>query len=185
MSADVVVLGSSPNALACAARLAKGGARAVVLETRSAVGGPVATESFAPGYLADTGVASVSLDPEIERELGVHVELVRRDVVTALGAPGITLRAPPGLPRAFDDAVALLAEMERADAPSVPAGAPADAAALAALGARLRGLGARRMHEVLRLSFMSARDAFAESVEAEPVRALLAGVAVRALSEGP
>ena len=71
MSADFVLVGSSPNALAAATRLAKGGARVVVLETRERVGGPVATEPFAPGFSADAGVASVALDPDVARALSL------------------------------------------------------------------------------------------------------------------
>jgi hypothetical protein len=51
---------------------------------------------------------------------------------------------------------------------------------LRALGARLLGFGAREMHEVLRLLFMSARDYFDEvSGLSGPVKALLCGAAVR------
>ena len=44
---DIVFLGSSPNALAAAARLSGAGRRVLVLETREKVGGPVATDERA------------------------------------------------------------------------------------------------------------------------------------------
>lgn len=182
---DVLFLGSSPNALAAAGRLAGAGLRALVLEERAAVGGPVATEELAPGFRADTGVMSAALDPEVARELGVQVEPIVRDSVTALGSPPVTLRAMPELPAAVKNAVELLRAMHRMTPPSVPVPAPADSAALGELGARLLGLGHREMHEVLRILFMPARDFFRETVS-EPVhRAVLCAAAVRAMSEGP
>jgi phytoene dehydrogenase-like protein len=182
---DVVFLGSSPNALAAAARLGRAGLRVLVLETREVAGGPVATEAFAPGFRADTGVMSASLDPEIARELGVSIDVIRRDSVTALGPEPLTLRALPELPEAVSQAVELLRALHRSEPPEVPALAGADLAALHDLGARLAGFGGRAMHEVLRLLFMSARDFFEEQVGCGTAGAVLCGAAVRALSEGP
>lgn len=109
----VAILGSSPNALALAARLAGAGRRVVVLEPRAEVGGAVATEEIAPGFRADTGVMSGALDPEIAGALGigaagrgdggtpwvppgalspssggVEIAPIGRGTVTALDAPG-------------------------------------------------------------------------------------------------
>jgi phytoene dehydrogenase-like protein len=182
---DVLFLGSSPNALAAAARLAKAGLRVTVADTREAAGGPVATEAFAPGFRADAGVASVALDPEIVRDLGLSVEVLRRDVVTALAPAPVSLRALPDLPAAVGHAVDLLRALYRSAPPDVPAPAAAGTQALDAVAAQLLGLGAREAHEVLRLLFMPARDFAEETVASEPVRALLCGAAVRALSEGP
>ena len=105
--------------------------------------------------------------------------------MTALGSSPLTLRALPALPEAVSHAVELLRAVHRTSPPAMPAPDDAGAAALHALGARIEGLGARQMHEVLRLLFMSARDFFEEQIGSEPVRALLAGASVRALSEGP
>jgi phytoene dehydrogenase-like protein len=188
---DVVFLGSSPNALAAAARLGRAGLRVLVLETREIAGGPVATEAFAPGFRADTGLMSAALDGEVARELGVSVEVIRRDSVTVLGPEPSTLRAWPELPEAVSQAIELLRALYRSEPPEVPAPPGADLAALHELGARLTGLGARPLHEVLRLLFMSARDFVEEQVgsadarDTPGARAALCGVAVRALSEGP
>jgi phytoene dehydrogenase-like protein len=183
---DVLFLGSSPNALAAAARLARAGRRVLVLETRDAIGGPVTTEAFAPGFRADTGVMSAALDPEVTRDLELSVDVIRRDCITTLGPSPMTLRAAPELPRAVRHAVDLLVGIYKSDPPTVPAAGGADSAALHDLGERLLGLGSREMHEVLRILFMSARDFFEEQRGAsDATRAILCGAAVRGVSEGP
>ena len=185
---DAIFLGSSPNALAAAARLARAGLRVLVLETRSALGGPTATETFAPGFRAESGVMSASLDPEIVRELDLSLDVIRRDSLTALGtvrATQLTLRADLVLPAEVLHAVELLRTLYANDPPALPLPGAADAATLGEIGAHLKGLGPRQMHEVLRLLFMSARDFFEETSASETERAILSGVAVRGLSEGP
>ncbi len=175
---DVVFVGSSPNALAAAARLARDGKRVLVIETRGVVGGPVATEEIAPGFRADTGVASAALDPEIAAELGLSAEVIARPTVTSLGPEPVTLRALPELPVAVHHAVDLLRAIYRCEPDS-------NAGGLAAVASQLLGLGPREVHEVLRLTFMPARDFFEETISSEAVRAVLCGAAVRALSGGP
>lgn len=182
---DHVILGSSPNALVAAARLAKAGKRVLLLESAATFGGPVATEEFAPGFRADTGVMSVALDEEVARELAPDMEVLRRDRVTALGASPVTLEAMPAVPEALRQAAALLRAMYRDPAPEVPAPVGGDAAALAQVAAQLHGLGPRQMHEVLRLLFMPVRD-FVEELPLGPhVRGLIAGTALRAVGAGP
>lgn len=182
---DVLFLGSSPNALAGAARLARAGLRALVLEPRAVVGGPVATEEFAPGFFADTGVMSAALDPEIARELDLSIDVLERAGVTALGPALYSLRSASDLPVAFSNAVAALRAIYRTSPPEMPAPSGVDAAALRALGAHLFDLGPRQMHEVLRLLFMSSRDAFGELPLSPAERAVLCGASVRGVSQGP
>jgi phytoene dehydrogenase-like protein len=181
---DVVFIGSSPNALAGAARLARSGKQVLVLEPRDGVGGPVATAEFAPGFRADTALSSVVLDPEIAADLGVELDVVRRDTVTLLGPEPVTVRAP-ALPQAVTDAVGLLRAMARMAPPAMPATAAGDAAALGEIADRLLGLGERGMHEVLRLLFLPARDFARETALPEAERTVLCAGAVRAVSEGP
>jgi phytoene dehydrogenase-like protein len=194
---DVVFVGSSPNALVAAARLAKRGAKVTVLETRAFAGGPVATEAFSKGFFADSGVMSAAVEPEIMRELGLEsdIEILRRDSATLLGDSPTTLAEAPALPRAFFDAVEIVRAMHRLSPPRVPSASANDRAALGEVAARLLGLGARAhggspsdpraMHEVLRLTFISARDYLEENLRSEAERTLLAVVALRNLSEGP
>jgi phytoene dehydrogenase-like protein len=182
---DVVFIGSSPNALAGAARLAKSGARVLVLESADRVGGPAATESFAPGFLADTGLSSLAIDPEVVSELGLELEIVRRPSVTSLGDGSITLRSMPELPPAFDRAVEILRSIHRSAPPEVPAISEGGREILGAFASRLTSLSPREMHEVLRLTFIPARDFLEENVGSEAVRAVLAGIAIRGTSTGP
>lgn len=180
---DAILLGSSPNALAAAARLARAGRRVLVLETRGVLGGPTATETFAPGFRAESGVMSAALDPEIVRELGLSLDVLRRDSITALGSP-VTLRADHALPSELLHAVELLRAIHASDPPALPRPGAADAGSLREIAARLSGFGPREMHEVLRLLFMSARDFFQEV--AQPAeQGILCGASIRGISEGP
>jgi phytoene dehydrogenase-like protein len=65
---DVIIVGGGHNGLICAAYLARGGARVLVLERRAILGGACVTEDIpgAPGYRVSTGAAQVAnLRPEI------------------------------------------------------------------------------------------------------------------------
>jgi phytoene dehydrogenase-like protein len=182
---DAIFLGSSPNALSAAARLGRAGLRVLVLDTAPRPGGPVVSEEFAPGFLASTGLMSASLDPELVSALSLSLEVIRRDRVTALAPQPLTLSEMPALPAAVSQAIDLLRAAHRSSSVDLPASSSADTTVLATLGAQLLALGERPMHEVLRLLFMSARDFFQEQVGDPQIRALLAGAAVRGLSEGP
>lgn len=190
---DVVFLGTSPNALVCAARLARSGLSVLLLETRGAPGGPLATEPFAPGFLADTGVMSAAIDAEIASDLGLSLEVIARDTVTSLGPAPVTLaRGPEAFPHQtfawpapFQNAVQLLRALHAESPPSMPVPSPGDMASLNALSAHLQGLGPRGMHEVLRLLFLPMRD-YLREIQAPPaLQGMLAGLGVRGLSEGP
>lgn len=184
---NVIVLGSSPNALVAAAMRAQNHQKVLLLEPRETFGGPAATEFFAPGFKVNTGLASLAIDPAIARRLDLKYTPKTQTEITARDANGelYTLREPPELPQAIADAVELLRAIHRLPAPKMPIPGTTDIPALAAIGAKLSGLGERGMHEVLRLIFMSVRE-FLESTDlTEVVRAMIAGVAVRGLSEGP
>lgn len=140
---DALILGSSPNALCAAALLARSGWSVLVLETHDTVGGPVTTEPFAPGFLADTGVPSAALAPEIVEDLDLLIGEIRRESVTALAPEPLTLREArkpssgdtlqssrtpnlkgptfthPALPAAFHHAVDLLRAIHRTLPPDI------------------------------------------------------------------
>ena len=71
---DAIVIGGGHNGLVCAAYLAKGGKRVLVLERRDVVGGAAVTEEFHPGFRNSVASYTVSLlqpkviaDLELER----------------------------------------------------------------------------------------------------------------------
>lgn len=70
MRYDAVVIGGGHNGLTCAAYLARGGRKVLVLERRHVVGGAAVTEEVFPGYKFSVCSYVVSLlRPEIIREL--------------------------------------------------------------------------------------------------------------------
>lgn len=73
MTYDCIVVGGGHNGLVCAAYLAQGGRRVLVLERSEQVGGAAVTNEIAPGYRASTASYLVSLLlPEIERDLDLR-----------------------------------------------------------------------------------------------------------------
>ncbi len=176
---DVAIIGSSPNALAAATRLARAGRRVVVVESGERVGCAVATDEFAQGFRANVGVPAVALDPEIATGLGIELDVVRRTTTTHLGPRPVTLREL-ALPPAFGHAVELVRAIDRLAPPE-----PAAPHALAALGQQLLGLGERAMHDVLRLLFVSVRDFCSENKLSDAEAAVLAGIATRGRAAGP
>jgi len=206
---DTIILGSSTNALTAAAYLARAGRRVLVLEPSAQVGGAMATAEFADGFRADIGLIGGRIDPGIAGDLRLHdhgLEPIERDSITSLlpDRRGFTLpagrEAAAEVIRGFapDDAAKYGPFMRLVDMASDLLGsayamAPpeahhpsaADAARLMALAGRLRGYGRREMSEVMRLLVMSARDLLDEWFENAPLKGVLAGTAVRGLTQGP
>lgn len=206
---DTIILGSSANALTAAAYLARAGQRVLLLELSAQFGGTMATDEFADGFRADTGLLAGRVDPGIAGELCLHnygLEPIERDTITSLlpDRRGFTLpsdrEAAAEVIRGFapNDAAKygqfmrlldmtsdLLGSAYAMTPPEAHKPSAADAARLVALAARLRGYGRREMSEVMRLLVMSARDLLDEWFESAALKGLLAGPAVRGLTQGP
>src|SRR5215510_7230907 len=84
---DIILLGSSPNALTAAVYLARAGRRVLVLEPSAQIGGATATAPFADGFQADIGFMSGRLDAGIVGDLQLQqhgLEVIERDTITSL-----------------------------------------------------------------------------------------------------
>jgi phytoene dehydrogenase-like protein len=206
---DTIILGSSPNALAAAGYLAKAGRRVLVLEPGDKLGGAASTAEFAPGFRADVGLIGGRIDPRVAGELGLAdhgLEVIERDSLTSLlpGGRGFTLPADPAAAAeaiggfapadaerygAFVRLLAMAADLLRAAYAGPPPQAhqpsPLDLSQLAALAGQLHGYGRRDMTEVIRLLVMPVRDLLEEWFASAELRGLLAGPAIRGLTQGP
>ena len=67
--ADIVIIGAGHNGLVAAYYLARAGRKPLVLEARSVAGGCVASEEFAPGFVAPLANALGPLRPSVVRDL--------------------------------------------------------------------------------------------------------------------
>lgn len=124
MRYDAIIVGGGHNGLICAAYLARGGHRVLLLERRAILGGACVTEDIpgAPGYRVSTGAAQVgNLRPEIVDELDLDAfgyELLLPDPLSVFPFPDgryLALWQDP------DRTVEEVAKFSRADARAFPA----------------------------------------------------------------
>ena len=206
---DTVILGSSPNALAAAAYLARAGRRTLLLEPGAELGGVAATHEFAPGFRADAGLIGGRIDARIADELDLRVhglEEIERASVTSLLPGGRSLTLPADraaaaeaiaalepadaerygpFMRLLDLACDLLRAAYAAAPPQAHRPAGADLARLLGLAGQLRGYGRRDLSEVTRLLVMPVRDLLDEWFASADLKGLLATAGVRGLTQGP
>ena len=207
---DIAIVGGGHNGLVAAAYLARAGRRVVILERRGVVGGPVATEEFAPGFHGPTGATVCGpLRPEIVRDLdltarGAHFIPLDPEVV-ALGdrkairiwrdvgkTQGELASFSPKDSEAYPRFVELLSDFARALDPLLAAPPPnvtsptlGEQTMLVRRALTLRRLGKKVMQQMLRLPPMSIRDLLNEWFETELLKASLAVDALVGTFEGP
>jgi phytoene dehydrogenase-like protein len=121
-SFDVAIIGGGHNGLVCAAYLARGGARVIVLEKNAVAGGAALTEEFHPGFRNSVAAYAVSLlNPKVIRDLDLArhgLRIVERPVANFWPVDGTRgLVMPYGL-AARQKAVAAFSER---DAERLPA----------------------------------------------------------------
>ncbi len=72
---DAIVIGAGHNGLVCAALLAKGGNKVLVLEANERVGGAAVTREFAKGYSVSACAHLLyQLQPKVRKELGLSAK---------------------------------------------------------------------------------------------------------------
>jgi phytoene dehydrogenase-like protein len=205
---DVIVVGAGHNGLACAAYLARGGLRVLVLERRDVLGGAAVTEEPWPGYRISTASYVVSLlPPRIVSELGLHrfgyrVSIIEPDYWvpypdgTALTLWGDSARTAEEISRLsksdadayvkFDRDLTRLSRLVRDLLFVVPPNLRiGELARWAALGRRLRHWTGRDIHRLIRLFTLSASDMLDEWFEDDRVKGALATQAIIGAWCGP
>ena len=193
---DAIVIGGGHNGLVTAAYLARAGKSVLVLERRPRVGGAAVTEEIFPGFKFSMFSYVVSLlRPEIIRDLdlprhGLHIlplestvtPMENGDYLAAWADHDETRRElyrhSPRDAEAYDEYGRLMHFMAQAVKPilgMVPPDptsfAPGDLAGLLKLGKHFRGLGAERLHALVKLMTMSSADFLDEWFETDVLKA--------------
>src|SRR5262249_20979473 len=196
----VVVIGGGHNALITAFYLAKGGFKPIVLERRAVVGGGAVTGEFHPGFrvssLAHTlgplrGDVSADLpvgkfDCEILRPHprvfapvpdGNAVLFYDDAAKTAGGIARISAKDAEQYPRfakALEEIAGVFAQLSSITPPAIDKPTPEDLWNLFKTGRGVRGLGKKRIFDLLRWGPMAVADFVAEFFETELIRATIA-----------
>ena len=193
---DAIVIGGGHNGLVTAAYLARAGKSVLVLERRSRVGGAAVTEEIFPGFKFSMFSYVVSLlRPEIIRDLdlprhGLHIlplestvtPMENGDYLAAWADHDETRRElyrhSPRDAEAYDEYGRLMHFMAQAVKPILGMVPPdptsfalGDLAGLLKLGKHFRGLGAERLHALVKLMTMSSADFLDEWFETDVLKA--------------
>jgi len=207
----VAIIGGGHNALITAFYLAKGGFKPIVFERREVVGGAAVTEEFHPGFRVSTLAHTIGpLRADIARDMRLEsfdCEILRPDprvfapspdgkailfyndhAKTAGGMAHISAKDAGKYPM-FAAALAEIAEVFAQLCDIVPPGiekpSPEDFWNLLMAGRSVRGLGKKRIFDLLRWGPMAAADFVSEFFETELVRAAIASRGIFGAALGP
>ncbi len=207
----VIVIGGGHNALIAAFYLAKGGFKPVVLERREMVGGGAVTEEFCSGFRVSSLAhtlgplrADVALDLQVEK---FDCEILRPDPrvfaptpdgrgilfyddvqKTAGGIARISAKDAEQYPKfanALREIAGVFAQLSSITPPAIDKPTPEDLWNLFKTGRGVRGLGKKRIFDLLRWGPMAAADFVAEFFETELIRAVIAARGIFGTALGP
>jgi len=207
----VVIVGGGHNGLITAFYLAKGGFKPLVLERREMVGGGAITEEFLPGFRAST--LSHTLGPlraDIARDLGVEkfdchildpdprvfapspdgqaVLFYSNVAKTAGGIARISAKDGERYTRfaeALEELAGVFAQLSSITPPAIDKPTPEDLWNLFKTGRFIRGLGKKRIFDLLRWGPMAVADFVSEFFETELLRATVATRGIFGTALGP
>src|SRR5258705_4801845 len=207
----VVIIGGGHNGLITAFYLAKGGFKPVVLERREMVGGGAVTEEFHPGFFASTLAHTLGpLRADVARDLQVEkfdcqifqpdprvfsptpdgrALLFYSDVAKTAGAIA-RISAKDGekyaqFAGALEEVAAIFAQLCLITPPAIDRPAPEDLWNLFKTGCGVRGLGKKRIFDLLRWGPMAVADYVAEFFDTELIRATIAARGIFGTALGP
>jgi phytoene dehydrogenase-like protein len=208
---DAIVIGGGINGLTCAARLAKGGLRTIVIEQRASVGGCASESELAPGFTVPTLAhatgpirSDVIGELQLERhelrftETPIHVSALSPDgraltiwydaSRTAEGLRGMSAKdagAWPAFQSSLDKIGGLIAGLFVNTPPSVDNPKTRDVFALMQTLRSFRSLRKADQWRLLRWGPMAVADLVSESLETELLRATVAADGVFGAMLGP
>jgi len=207
---DAIIVGGGHNGLVCAAFLATGGLKPLVLERGEQVGGCARTTEIAPGFRVPTLAHRAALDPAIVRALGLERHGFRpirpAALASAPSSDGRVLTLWADTARAARDiasfsardaqtfpeflkSVAAISRVLRGVLSTVPPAidrpGAGDLIQLVTTGRRFRSLGRVDAYRLLRWMPMPVADLVREWFESEPLLATVAAGGVLGSFLGP
>jgi phytoene dehydrogenase-like protein len=207
---DAIVVGGGHNGLACAAFLAKGGLKPLVLERTDRVGGCARTTEIRPGFRTSTLAHRAAIDPAIVRALDLERHGLRtihpQAIAAAPSSDGRMLTLWADTARAARDVAAFSARdagklpdflktttaisrvlrgVSSAVPPSIESPDAGDLLRLVRTGRQFRALGRRDAYRLLRWLSTPVADMVHEWFESEPLCAMVAAAGLLGSFAGP
>lgn len=203
---DVIIVGAGTNGLVAANVLSKAGRRVVILERGEATGTLARPIEIAPGFRVPVSDHAGMMPAWIAADLELSVPTVDPSngvsVATAEGMISLSTRPEsaaqairpysardaarwPTFVQSLSDLSGFLGGLYQEPAPDVEASSLSDFSSLFKLGRKFRGLGQKRMTELLRVLPMSVQDWLDDQFESPLLKAAVGVGGVRDLRQGP